>query len=148
MFRPFALLSATYFTGPLLLTEPTPLEVGPIVVVSEKSHHPSRPEIVRGLKTPEALGRNRRGLMGMVRLYRRDVGSVYRLCQLLDLTRPPEIRRDQGVSLGYRQRQYGIATPQAVRADRGAEQEFERVPHGDLHTRYARHNVCMISQKR
>jgi len=36
----------------------------------------------------------------MVRLYCRDVRSVYRLCQLLDLTRSPEIRRDQGVSLG------------------------------------------------
>ena len=56
--------------------------------------------------------------------------SIYRLCQLLDLAHAPEIRRNQGVSLRDCQRQQGIASPDAIRADGAAEEEFKDVTHG------------------
>ena len=46
-----------------------------------------------------------------------------------DILHPPQIRRDQGVSLCDCQRQYGVAPPHAVRSDRRAEEEFEGVFH-------------------
>ena len=61
--------------------------------------------------------------MVMERLFGRFVDGRF------DAVDPPEIRRDQGVSLRDCQRQYGIASPDAVRADGAADQEFDGVPH-------------------
>jgi hypothetical protein len=63
--NPDADLSLTNFTGPLFVTVPTPLLVGPSVVVSARSYHAWSPAMLFGLN-PVALGLNNLGLIGLM----------------------------------------------------------------------------------